>query len=803
MKFTLSWLQDYLATKKSLDEILAIMLQAGLEYEAVSDPASELAPFTVAKVREARPHPDADRLRVCEVDTIDGPKTIVCGAPNARTGMTAIYAPLGAYVPGIDLHLDPKPRKIRGVESQGMLCSTRELNAGEDHDGIADLDDDLPLGTPAAEALGLTDSVVDFEVTPNRPDWLGVLGIARDLAAAGAGRFLAPKTRPIAGRFDCPVEIQLHDEGACPVFHGVLIRGVRNGPSPDWMQARLRAVGIQPKSLLVDVTNYISLDRARPLHAYDADKLEGPVVARLGHAGETLAALDGKTYDITEDMCVIGDDGGAIGLGGVMGGERTAVTAKTTNVFLESAWFDPLRTARTGRDTGITSDARYRFERGVDPAGCGDGLAAAAHLILAHGGGEVSHPAVAGAPPETSGPVPFRRADVARLTGLSVRPQKMRALLKDLGCSLEESGDVWFVTPPSWRFDISQSADFVEEIARLVGFDALPTASLPPPAGGTGAVLAPLQVKIRAGRRLMAARGYQEAVSWSFMKRAHAALFAGGENALHPGLAIANPVTSELDQMRPSILGNLALAAQRAADRGEREVKLFEAGPVYADDTPEGQKPVLAALVRPVHQRHWEGNRALGLFDLKADLLALLEAIGEAPDRFQVVNGAGGPWHPGQSAELKLGPKVTIARFGALHPRVLIALDVAAPVYGFELDLSALPKPKVKAGAGKTRPVFDAPDLTPIRRDLALLVDDSVPAGDIVRLARATDRQLITAVSVFDVYRGEGVADTQKSVAIEVTLSPRGTPMKDNEIDHVMNKVVANIAKGTGAVLRG
>ncbi|MEM0987001.1 MAG: phenylalanine--tRNA ligase subunit beta [Pseudomonadota bacterium] len=801
MKFSLSWLQDYLATKKSLDEILSIMLQAGLEYEEVHDPASELAAFTVAKVRETQPHPDADRLKICQVDTIDGPKTIVCGAPNARTGMTAIYAPLGSYIPGIDLHLDKKPRKIRGVESHGMLCSTKELNAGEDHDGIADLPSDIPLGASAAEALDMADPVIDFEVTPNRPDWLGVMGIARDLAAAGAGRFMAPKTKPIPGKYDCPVEIEIHEESACPVFHGVHIRGVKNGPSPEWMQRRLLAVGIQPKSLLVDVTNYISLDQARPLHAYDADKLAGAVVARLGKSGESLVALDGKTYDLGPDMCVIADDSGAIGLGGVMGGESTAVADGTTNVFLEAAWFDPLRTARTGRTTGINSDAKYRFERGVDPESCAEGLAAAAHLILEYGGGEASNPVIAGAPPEKQKTVVFKKSDVERLTGLSVKPQKMKTLLKDLGCTIEDSGDAWYVEPPTWRFDIEQSADFVEEIARLVGFDALPTTSLPTPEGGIRAMLSPTQSQIRIGRRALASRGYQEAVSWSFMARDHAAMFAGGDNALAPGLAIANPVTSELDQMRPSIVGNLALAAQKAADRGERLIKLFEAGPIYRHDTPSGQTSVLTALIRPAIVRHWERDPTPSLFDLKADLFALLAAIGQPPERFQIVNDAGGAWHPGQSALLKLGPKVTVAHFGAVHPRVLKALDVAAPMFAFELDLSALPKPKGKAG--KTRPVYDAPDQSPVRRDLAFLVSSDTPAGDIIRLAKSAEKTLITDVSVFDVYRGEGVEDGKASIAIEITLGPRGAPMKDHEIDHVVNKVVASVAKGTGAVLRG
>ena len=800
MKFTLSWLKEYLATKQDLDAILDKMLQAGLEVEEVVNPADDLAPFTVAKVTDAKPHPDADKLQVCTVDTVDGEKQIVCGAPNARAGITAIYAPLGAWIPGLDFALDKKPRKIRGVESHGMLCSTKELNAGEDHDGIADLDTGLPMGLPAAQALGLDDPVIDFEVTPNRPDWLGVMGIARDLAAAGAGRFVPRKTKPIQGGFDCPIKIDLLAPDACPVFHGVLITGVKNGPSPDWMQARLKAVGISPKSLLVDVTNYISLECARPLHAYDADKLRGKVVARLGQAGETLDALDGKSYDITEDMCVIADDSGPIGLGGVMGGESTAVSNETENVFLESAWFDPMRTARTGRTTGIISDARYRFERGVDPQSCGFGLAYAVSLIVVHAGGKVSHEQIAGAPPTAAAPIVFKKADVARLTGLTVRPQKMKSLLKELGCEIEDAGDAWYINAPSWRVDFEQSADFVEEIARLVGYDALPATSLPPPSTPPRSILTPQQAQIRTGRRVLAARGYKEAVSWSFMAKDAAALF-GGANALGKGLAIANPVTSTLDQMRPSILGNLATAAQRATDRGERSVKLFEAGPVYRDDTPNGQETVFSGLVRPFKARHWQGDAGDDLFSLKADLLALLEAVGHPPERFQTVAETSGYWHPGQSAALKLGPKVTVAEFGTLHPRVLKALDVSGPVFAFELYLAALPTPKRKLT--KTKPVFQMEDQTPIRRDLAFLVDQSVPAGDLVRLTKSADKALITDVSVFDVYSGAGIPEHQKSIAIELTLQPRGEPITDEAIEAVVNKVVANVKKGAGAVLRG
>jgi len=546
MKFTLSWLQDHLATKKTLDEILDLMVQIGLEVESVDDPAARLAPFTVCKVTDAQPHPDADKLRVCTVETVDGTKQIVCGAPNARAGMTAIYAPLGAYIPGLDFALDKKPRKIRGVESYGMMCSAKELEAGEDHDGIADLDDSFPLGTPASVALEANDPVIDFEVTPNRPDWLGVMGIARDLAAAGAGRLISPELKSTGGAYTCPIEIELHSEEACPIFAGVLIKDVKDGPSPAWMQKRLSAVGIQPKSLLVDVTNYVSLDRARPLHAYDADKLQGTVHARLGRKGETLEALDGKTYNITEDMCVIADDSGVIGLGGVT--------------------------------TGIISDARYRFERGVDTDSCMDGLRQAVELITKNAGGEVSKPIVAGIPRVHTDKVTFQISDVKRLTGLDVKSADMKRMLKDLGFGLEDAGDSWYLDPPTWRFDVEQSADLVEEIARLTGFDALPQASLPAPENGLKATPTPLQKRVGTARRVMASRGFLEAVTWSFMSKEHAALFEGTDSAL----TVANPVASELNQMRPTIYASSRPAPSISATVQKISVRLSLASPSHA-----------------------------------------------------------------------------------------------------------------------------------------------------------------------------------------------------------------------------
>lgn len=797
MKFTLSWLHDHIATKADLDEIVAYMLKAGLEVEHIENPAEKLAAFTVCKVTAAEPHPDADKLRVCTVDTVDGEKTIVCGAPNARAGMSAIYAPLGTYIPGLDFSLDKKPRKIRGIESYGMMCSSKELEAGEDNDGIIDLTEFFEVGTSAAVALKQQDVTIDFEVTPNRPDWLAVQGIARDLAAAGAGRFIAQEIKKVSGGFDCPVEIDLQHPESCPMFAGAVVRGVKNGPSPEWMQARLRAVGVQPKNLLVDITNYVSFDRARPLHVYDAAKLSGTVSARLGKAGETLEALDGKTYKITEDMCVIADRSGVIGLGGVMGGESTAVSDETVDVFIESAWFDPLRTARTGRVTGIISDARYRFERGVDPQSCADGLNLALALILEHGGGAASRGSVAGAIPARLERVTFYPEDVMRLTGLVVKPADMKRILKDLEFDVEDAGDAWYILPPSWRFDVEQSADIVEEIARLVGYDQLPVASLPEPVGGRKAITTPIQSRIRVSRRVMAARGFLEAVTWSFMSKENAALFG----KVNPELTVSNPVASDLNQMRPSIMGNLAVALQRAADRGENALRLFEAGPIYLGDGPKDQRNMVAALVRPHKARHWDGEHHMyDAYAAKADLFAVLDALDQPQERFQIVEPSHSHWHPGQGAAVKLGPKVTVAHFGALHPGVLKQLGVDGPLYGFELNLNALPRMKVRPT--KTKSVLERAGLTPSRRDLAFVVDASTPAGEISRLARAADKKLITTVEIFDVYTGEGVEEGKKSVAIDVTIQPR-EKMNDEALQAVMDAVIASVAKGVGGVLRG
>jgi phenylalanyl-tRNA synthetase beta chain len=792
MKFTLSWLKEHLATDAGVDRVVEAMTMAGLEVEHVEDPAGKLAAFSVGRIAEAVQHPNADRLRVCQVDTKDGRLEIVCGAPNARAGLTTIFAPVGTYIPGSGITLEP--RAVRGVISNGMLCSAAELQTAEESDGILELSDDLAIGTPAAEAMGL-EAVIDFEVTPNRPDWLGVNGIARDLAAAGVGDFIDTLVEPVPGAFPCPIAVRLTAPDACPAFAGRLIRGVRNGPSPAWLQARLKAIGLRSISALVDVTNLLTQDRCRPLHVYDAGKLVGGhIEARLGQDGESLAALDGQTYAIGAQMCVIADASGAIGLGGVMGGVSTGCSEATTDVFVESAWFDPLRTAQTGRDTGIVSDAQYRFARGVDPQSLRPGLELATRLIIDLCGGEPSDVVFVGETPAAPAPIDFDPAYVRRLSGLDVGPARVREILTKLGFAIDGAK----VQPPSWRRDVQGKADLVEEVARIEGFAALPDEPLPPMARPAGGVLTVRQGRIRAARRAMAAAGYLEALTWSFTARRVAALFGGGAERL----VLANPIAADLDTMRPSILPGLIEALGRNAKRGFPGGALFEIGPIFAGDEPADQRTAIAAAVDPRAPRRWDGARADDLFTLKGDLMALLAELGAPIASLQVVEeDAGAWWRPGRHARIKLGAKTVIADFGEIHPRVLSALDVEDGMIGFELYLEAIPEPKKKAA--KTRPALKLSPFMPLTRDFAFVVDKATPAADLVRAALAADRVLIAEARVFDVYEGPGVAAGKKSVAIEAVVQPTDRTLTDKDIEALSAKIVAGVAKATGAVLRG
>jgi len=803
MKFTLAWLKEHLDTKASVDEIADRLTRIGLEVEEVFDPATKLAPFKVAKVLKAEKHPDADKLQVLEVDTGTERLQVVCGAPNAHVGMKGVFAAVGAYVPGIDLTLTKA--KIRGVESNGMMLSERELELSEEHSGIIELDAGAKIGTPAAKALGLDDAAIEVAVTPNRPDCLGVRGIARDLAASGLGKLKADKIKPVKAKASNPVPIKLEfDKGtadACPIFAGVLVSGAKNGPSPDWLQRRLKAIGLRPINVLVDITNYISYDRGRPLHVYDADKLKGAIRARLGKTGESFKALDGKAYDVDAEMCVIADDSKVLGLGGVIGGEETGCTEKTTNVFIESAYFDPKRTAQTGRKLNIQSDARFRFERGADPDFVVPGLELATRMAVELCGGSPSKMTIAGKAPKPNAPFKFDLGHVKCLSGLDLPGAKTKAMLTALGIKLSGSGKSLKASPPSWRPDIAQSVDLVEEVVRLVGVDSIPATPMPRASGVAQPVLTEAQKRQRLVRRTLAARGLVEAVTWSFIPPEEAKLFGGGAAEL----TLSNPISTELAVMRPSLLPGLIAAAQRNRDRGFADGALFELGQAYRGIEPQDQY-VAASGVRFGRSalggpgRDSSGNAPeANVFLAKADAVAALTSLGLDQTSLMIAAEARSWFHPGRSGVLKLGPKVTLGVFGELHPELLIALGIDAPIAAFELYLDAVPSRRKSL----TKPALDASDLQAVKRDFAFLLNRDVPASDVIRAASGAERALITDVSVFDVFTGQGVPEGKKSLAIEVTLQPRDKTLTDVEIEAVAAKIVAAVIKATGGELRG
>ena len=792
MKFTLSWLKEHLETDATIDEIVDAMTLAGLEVEGVENPAEKLAAFSIAKVISAEKHPDADRLKVCQVETRDGTKQIVCGAPNARAGMTVAFAPLGAYIPGLDFALDKKPRKIRGVESSGMMCSAKELEMGDDHDGIMDLDDSFEMGMPLADALELNDPVIDFEVTPNRPDWLGVDNIARDLAATGIGTWITPEIKPVKGCFPCPVKIETDAPSACPVFAGRVIKGVKNGPSPQWLQTRLKAIGLRPISALVDITNLAAYDRARPLHVYDVSKLTGTLRARLG-SGETFEALDDKEYTCGKDMCVIADDVRVLGLGGIMGGTYSGVSEDTTDVLIECAYFDPMRTRRTGRATGINSDAKYRFERGVDTGFVLGGIEMATQLVLDLCGGEASDVLVAGQVPEGPAPIDFDPELNKRLSGFDLKDAEMVTILETLGFGVK-TGQTWTVTVPTHRRDCTMGADLVEEITRIHGLHKMEAKSLPA-LKRAGPPATDLQNKVRHARRALAGAGLSEAVTWSFVSGAHAKLFGGAD-----GLDLDNPISPELSTMRPSALIHLLLAGQKSADKGYPCAALFEAGPTYQNKTPTGQAPSLAGMRRMETARHWQGSTAHDAFTAKADAYAALLAMGAKVDNLQIAKPTGSYWHPGRSGRLQMGPKNILADFGELHPSVLKAMGIEGRVCAFEVWPAAIPAGRKKTG--KSKGALEISDLMPVHRDFAFIVPESAPADKLLRAVKGADKALISGVTLFDVYQGKGVDEGHKSLAFDVTLSPKTETLTDKDIEAVSAKIIAQ-AKKAGGELRG
>ncbi len=782
MKFSLSWLKSHLDTDADAATVAAKLTSIGLEVEEVSNPAEALAPFKVARVLTAERHPQADKLQVLSIDAGDGPLQVVCGAPNARAGMLGVFGGPGTYVPGSDMTL--KQATIRGVESNGMMCSARELELGEDHDGIIELPADAPVGMSYADFAGLDDAVFDVAITPNRQDCMGVRGIARDLAAAGLGTLKPLDVPVIDGSFDNSIEIRVEDPEGCPAFYGRMVRGVTNGASPEWMQQRLKAAGQRPISALVDITNYVMLDHGRPSHAYDVKTLSGAVVARRAHEGETVIALNEKEYALDPSMTVIADDNGAHDIGGIMGGEHSGVSPDTTDVLLEVAYFDPERIARTGQKLMLPSDARTRFERGVDPAFLDDGLAILTNLIVDICGGEASRVTRAGMPPVTAKRVPFRPERAAGLGGIDVATDEQVAILERLGFIVD--GDEAIV--PSWRRDIDGSADLVEEVVRMVGFDTIPSTPLPRADGVAKATATRGQAIERKIRRAAAARGLDEAVNWSFIAAAEADLFGGAAHV------VANPISEEMKHMRPSLIPGLAAAARRNADRGATEIRLFEVGRRYLAD---GEKPTVGLLLAGnARARGWQDGkvRSFDPFDAKAEVLALLDAAGAPVANLQLTMNAGPTWHPGRSATLGLG-KAMLAAFGELHPRIAKALDTPAGTVAAELYLDAIPAPR---GKDRARAAFAPPTLQPLSRDFAFIVPADLAADTLVRAIRGADKALITAVRVFDRYEGE----QGLSLAAEVTLQPVDKTLTDAEIGGVTAKIVAAAAK-LGASLRG
>ncbi|RUT30360.1 phenylalanine--tRNA ligase subunit beta [Arsenicitalea aurantiaca] len=806
MKFTLDWLKDHLETEAGVTEIAEALTMVGLEVESVEDQGRALADFVVAHVASAEQHPNADRLRVCKVDAGTGELiNVVCGAPNARTGMKSVFAPAGTYIPGKDMTL--QKGVIRGEESNGMLCSEAELELSDDHDGIIELPVDAPVGTRYVDYAGINGVVFDISLTPNRGDAAGVRGIARDLAAFGLGRLKPVEETPVAspgGASRIGVELRFApgEPEACRMFAGRLITGVTNGPSPEWLQQRLRAIGLRPINALVDITNFVSYDRARPLHVFDADNLNGPVHARMGRDGESLLALDGKTYALDETIPVIADESGVLGIAGIMGGEASGSSEATRNVFIECAWFDPNAIATAGRKLGITSDARYRFERTVDPESVLPGIELATRLVVELCGGTVHETVVAGHVGSPGTRIAFPVTETRRLTGLDVSADDTRAILERLGFTVAGEGETLTVTVPSWRPDVTQKADLAEEVMRMVGVDKVPVEPLPRLSGVAPRMLTTIQNRRRIARRALAARGLDEAVTWSFIASAEAEAFGGGTEALK----LANPIASDLTDMRPSLLPGLLSAARRNGNRGIADLALFEVGQVFKTDAPDGQRSYATAIRTGTaghggSGRHWQGAAGkVDVFEAKADLGALLDALGQDIEKVQLVAEPADWAHPGRGGRIQLGPKTVIGWFGEVHPSVLEQFDLSGPVAAFELDLDAIPEPRRKSGRGK--PALALSGLMPVSRDFAFVLDSDVPAATVIRAAKGADKALITGVEIFDLFEGAHLGAGRKSLGIAVTLQPRERTLTDEEIEAVSAAIVKAVEKATGGVLR-
>ena len=804
MKFTLSWLKTHLNTDADLPTILKGLTNIGLEVEGVENPAEKLGAFRIAKVLTAERHPQADKLQVLTVDAGDGALQVVCGAPNARAGLVGVFGTEGAVVPVNGMVL--KKTAIRGVESNGMMCSFRELELGEDHDGIIELGADAPVGQVYAEWAGLDDPVIDVSITPNRQDCMGVRGIARDLAAAGLGRLNALIVPTIETAGPGP-DVRIEDADGCPAFFARTVRGVKNGSSPEWMAKQLKAIGQKPISTLVDITNYIMIDLGRPLHVYDMATLKGGLVARRGGPGEQVLALNGKTYAIDDSMTVIADDEAVHDIGGIMGGEHSGAQDGTTDVLIECAYFTPERIAVTGQKLGLTSDARGRFERGVDPAFLDDGLSIATYLVTHLCGGSASEATRAGNPPVVAKTVTYDPAQCLALAGVDVADVEQKRILESLGFAVEghdatfEYQDgvpvttpaTWTVTVPSWRRDVDGWPDIVEEVVRIVGLDQVPSTPLPRAPGVAKPTATPEQAIERRVRRTAAARGLAEAINWSFISEKEAAAVGGG------AWTLANPISEDLKVMRPSLLPGLLSAARRNVDRGAASVRLFELGRRYQAD--KERATVGFVLAGEKLARGWQTGKAqpFTAFDAKGEVTALLAAAGAPVANLQSFGEASGAYHPGQSGTLRLGPKTVLAEFGVLHPSLARQFGLTGTVVAGEIFLDAMP---AKRANGFMRAPYAPPALQAVKRDFAFLIDEAVEADALVRAVRNADKKAIVDARLFDVFVGPGVDEGKKSLAVEITLQPGEKSFAQEELDAISAAVVKAAAK-LGGTLRG
>ncbi len=806
MKFTINWLKTHLDTKASNEEIIETLTMIGLEVEEVEDQAKSLEQFTIAKVVEAKKHPNADKLQVLMVDTGKGePVKVVCGAPNAKTGMMGVFAATGAYIPGADFTL--KKGMIRGEESNGMMCSEKELLLSDNHEGIIELPNDAPLGAKYIDYAKIDGVTIDIAITPNRGDCTGVYGIARDLAASGIGNLKDTPVAPIkatAGKTTIPIELHFEDEKnpPCPLFAGRMIKNIKNCTSPDWLQDRLRSIGLRPINALVDITNFVTYDRGRPLHVFDADKLSGTLHARYGNKGEKLSALDNKTYEIDEDCCVIADDSGVLGLGGIIGGTSTSSELNTTNVLVECAWFEPKNIAKTGRKLGIITDARYRFERYVDPSSVQSGVELATKLILEICGGEACETTIIGEKFSEEKIINFPISEIKRLTGLNIQLAEIKVILTRLGFWLSGSGDIVKIAVPSWRPDVTIKADIVEEIMRIVGVDKVPVEPLPSLSGVASKMLTNIQNRRRMARRVLAARGLNEAMNYSFISKEEAIRFGGGDKSLR----LANAISQDMSDMRPSLLPALLAAAGRNANRGFADIAMFEVGQIFLTDEAKGQHTYASAIRTGIANingatRDWRnGVKKVDVFDIKADMAALFDVLGQDISKAQIVAEPAIWAHPGRAGRVQLGPKIILGWFGEIHPELLQDLGLQGPIVAFEVDLDALPAQRKKAT--KSKPSLILSDLMSLKRDFAFVLDKDIAAMSIIKAAKNANKSLITEVNIFDVFEGEHVGAGKKSVAIEITIQPKVKTLTDEEIEAISSSVIGAVQKATGGILR-